>query len=214
MHHAVASNRTIPSRRRRKRPRGVRREGRLEGGAIIYGKDRVVRRTNAGLRVRESLPQVQTCVELVYRVEAEKLSKNEGARIRRTYWSLVLECEGDLVGRDGAFAEDHPGVAAAGEVDDGGGEGAGGGAAVDDKGKFVSELFADAEGGGALGAAGEIGGGGGNGQAELLDDGAGDGGLGNAKGEVAGIGGDAEGEFGAGFDDDGEGAGPEFLGEA
>jgi hypothetical protein len=46
------------------------------------------------------------------------------------------------VGGDGAFAEDHPGVAAAGEVDDGGGDGAGGGAAVDDEGDLVAELLA------------------------------------------------------------------------
>ena len=67
---------------------------------------------------------------------------------------------------------------------------------------------------GALGQAGEVGRGGGDGQAEAGDDGAGDGGLGDAEGEVAGVGGDAEGELAAGFDDDGEGAGPELLGEA
>ena len=62
--------------------------------------------------------------------------------------------------------------------------------------------------------AGEVGGGGGDGEAEASDDGAGDGGLGNAESEVAGVGGDAQGEFGAGFDDDGEWAGPEFFGQA
>ena len=67
---------------------------------------------------------------------------------------------------------------------------------------------------GALGVAGEVGRGGGDGQAETGDDGAGDGGFGDAEGEVAGVGGDAEGEFAAGFDDDGEGAGPELFGEA
>jgi hypothetical protein len=126
----------------------------------------------------------------------------------------MLEGESDLVGGDGAFAEDHPGVAAAGEVDDRGGDGAGGGAAIDDEGKFVAELLADTERGGALGVAVEIRGGRGDGEAELLDDGAGDGGFGDAEGEVSGVGGDAQGEFGAGFDDDGEGAGPEFFGEA
>jgi len=50
----------------------------------------------------------------------------------------MLEGEGDLMGGDGAFAEDHPGVAATGEVDDGGGEGAGGGASIDDEGEFVT----------------------------------------------------------------------------
>ena len=68
----------------------------------------------------------------------------------------MLEGQGDLVSWDCAFPEDHPGVAAAGEIDDGGGGGAGGGAAVDDKGEFVAELLADAEGGGALGVAGEV----------------------------------------------------------
>ena len=48
----------------------------------------------------------------------------------------------------------------------------------------------------------------------LSDDGAGDGGFGDAEGKVAGVGGDAEGEFGAGFDDDGEWAGPELFREA
>ena len=116
--------------------------------------------------------------------------------------------------RNCAFAENHPGVTAAGEVDDGGGGGAGGGAAVDDEGKFVAELFADAEGGGALGLAGEVGRGGGDGQAEPGYDGAGDGGFRDAQGQVAGVGGDAQRKLAAGLDDDGERAGPELLGEA
>jgi hypothetical protein len=124
---------------------------------------------------------------------------------------LALEAEGDLVGGDGALAEDGPG--GAGEVDDGGGDGAGGGPAVDDEGDFVAELLSDATGVGALGAAVEVGGGGGDGEAELGDDGAGDGRLRDAEGDVAGVGGDAQGEAGAGFDNDGEGAGPEALGE-
>ena len=127
---------------------------------------------------------------------------------------LMLERQGDLVGGDCAFAEDHPGVAAAGEIDDGGGGGAGGGATVDDEGELVAELFADAEGRGALGVAGEVSRGGGDGEAQAGYDGAGDGGLGNAKGEVAGVGGHAKGELAAGLDHDGEGAGPELLGEA
>ena len=65
----------------------------------------------------------------------------------------MLKGKGDLVGGDGAFAEDHPGVAAAGEIDDGGGGGAGGGAAVDDERDLVAELVADAVGVGALGEA-------------------------------------------------------------
>ena len=67
----------------------------------------------------------------------------------------VLEGEGDFVGGDGAFAEDHPGVCAAGEVDDGGGDGAGGGAAIDDEGDLVAELVGDVLGAGALGHAAE-----------------------------------------------------------
>jgi hypothetical protein len=126
---------------------------------------------------------------------------------------LVLEGECDLVGGDGAFAENHPGVASAGEVDDGGGGGAGGGAAVDDEGQLVAELLADAGGRGALGQAEQVGRGCGDGQAEAGDDGAWDGGFGHAQGEVAGVGGDAQGKAGAGFDDDGERAGPELFGE-
>ena len=126
----------------------------------------------------------------------------------------VLESEGDFVGGDGALAEDHPGVAAAGEVDDGGGEVAGGGTSVDDERDLVCELGADEVGVGALGHAAEVGGGGGDGEAEFADDGAADGGFGNAEGDVAGVGGDAQGEFAAGLDDDGKRAGPEALGEA
>jgi len=126
----------------------------------------------------------------------------------------VLEGEGDLVGRDGSFADDHPGVAAAGEIDDGGGGVAGGGAAIDDEGDLAAELLADAIGGGAFGQTEEVGGGGGDGEAEAFDDGAGNGGLGHAEGKVAGVGGDAQGQLGAGLDDEGEGAGPEAFGEA
>lgn len=115
---------------------------------------------------------------------------------------------------DGAFAEDHPGVHAAGQVDDGGGDRAGGGAAIDDEGDLVTELGLDAAGPGAFGEAAEVGAGGGDGEAEFFDDGAADGGFGDAEGDVAGVGGDAEGELGACADDDGERAGPEALGEA
>src|ERR1700730_6565856 len=126
----------------------------------------------------------------------------------------MLECEGDLVSRDCAFAENHPGVAAAGEIDDGGGGGAGGGAAVDDEGKLVAELLADAQGSGALRQAGEVSRSCGDRQAEAGYDGAGEGGLRDAQGEVAGVGGDAQGKLAAGLDDNGEGAGPELFGEA
>src|SRR5271154_2783561 len=125
----------------------------------------------------------------------------------------MLQGEGDLVRGNCAFAEDHPGVAAAGEIDDGGGCGAGGGTAVDDEGEFVAELFADAGGGDAFGQAGEVGGGRGDGQAKTSDDGARNGCFGDAKGEVAGVGGHAQRELAAGFDDDSERAGPELFGE-
>jgi hypothetical protein len=125
--------------------------------------------------------------------------------------SLVLEAEGDFVGWNRTFAEDHPGVAAAGEIYDGGGDGAGCGTTVDDERQLVAKLFADAGGRGAFGQAGEIRGGRGDGQTKAADDGAGDGGLGYAESEVAGVGGDAEGESAAGFDDDGERAGPELF---
>ena len=68
--------------------------------------------------------------------------------------------------------------------------------------------------GGTLGHSEEVGGGCGDGQAESVDDGAGDGCLGDAQGDVAGVGGDAQGKAGSGLDDEGEGAGPESLGEA
>jgi hypothetical protein len=125
----------------------------------------------------------------------------------------MLECEGDLVSWDCAFAEDHPGVAAAGEIDDGGGGGAGGGAAVDDEGKFVAELLADTQGSGALRQAGEVSRSCRDRQAETGYDGAGDGGLGDAQCEVAGVGGDAQGKLAASLDDNREGAGPELLSE-
>ena len=127
---------------------------------------------------------------------------------------LALQGEGDFVGGDGAFAEDHPGVLAAAEVDDGGGDGAGCGASVDDEGDFVGELVADGSCVGAFGHAAEVGGGCGDGQAEFADNGAADGGLRHAEGYVSGVGGNAERELGAGFDDDGEWAGPEALGES
>jgi len=118
------------------------------------------------------------------------------------------------VGGDSAFAEDHPGVAATGEIDDCGGSRACGGAAVDDERKLVSKLVTNAARRGALGQAGEIGRGRGDGKAETLDDGARNGGFRHAEGQVAGVGRYAEGEFGTGFDDDGERAGPEAFGEA
>ena len=67
---------------------------------------------------------------------------------------------------------------------------------------------------GTLGHSAEVGGGCGDGQAEEVDDSAGDGGLGDAQGDVAGVGGDAQGQAGAGLDDEGERAGPEALSEA
>lgn len=117
------------------------------------------------------------------------------------------------MGGDGSFAEDHPGTAAAGEIDDGRGNGASGGSAVDDEIEAVAELVEDAFGGGALGLAVEVGGGGGDGVAEGGDDSPGNGGFGDAEGYVAGLGGDAEGDVSSGFDDEGEGAGPELFGE-
>ena len=118
------------------------------------------------------------------------------------------------MGGDGAFAEDHPGVAASGEVDEGGGDGAGGGAAIDDERDLVAELRLDVVRAGTFGEAAEIGRGGGDGQAEGGDYGSGDGCAGDAEGDVAGVGGDAQGELGARLDDDGKRTGPEFFGEA
>jgi hypothetical protein len=127
---------------------------------------------------------------------------------------LVLEGEGDFVGGDGAFSEDHPGTAPAGEVDDGRRDGAGGGAAVDDEGNLVAKLGADELGVGTLGHAAQVGGRGGDGDAEAGYDCSGYGGFRNAEGDVASVGGNAQGKARAGPDDDGEWAGPEAFGKA
>ena len=76
-----------------------------------------------------------------------------------------------------AFAEDHPGVVAAAEVDDRCGDGTSCGAAVDDEGNRIAELLKNAASVGTFGQAMEVGGGGRDGQAEFFDDGAADGGL-------------------------------------
>jgi hypothetical protein len=153
---------------------------------------------------------------IVHRASLQGQGRNASAKLEGTFeviQSLVLERERNLVSRDCAFAQDHPGVAAAGEIDDGGGGGAAGGTAVDDEGELVAELLADAGGGGAFGQTREVGRGGCNGQAEAGDDGAGNGSFGDAEGQIARVGGDAEGEPASGFDHDGERAGPEFFGE-
>jgi hypothetical protein len=126
----------------------------------------------------------------------------------------VLEGQGDLVGGDGTLTEDHPGVAASGEVDDSSGDGTGGWASIHDKGDLVAKLVADAGGIGTLWQAGEVSGGGGDREAEAGRYGAGDGCLRDAQGEIAGVGGYAQGQLTAGLDDDGEGAGPEPLRQA
>ena len=118
------------------------------------------------------------------------------------------------MGGDSAFAEDHPRVVAAAEVDDRCGDGTSCGAAIDDEGDRVAKLLENAAGVGAFGQAAEVGRGGCDGQAKFFDHGAANGGLRHAQGYVAGVGGDAEGELAAGFDDDGEWAGPEAFGEA
>jgi hypothetical protein len=127
--------------------------------------------------------------------------------------ALVLQRERDLVRGDGAFAEDHPGVGAAAEVDDGGGDGAGRGAAIDDERDLVAELITDAGSVGAFGKTVQIGGGCGDRKAEFLDDGAADLAFRHAQGDVAGVRGDAQRELAAGLDDDGERARPEALGQ-
>lgn len=127
---------------------------------------------------------------------------------------LALKREGDLVGGDCAFAENHPGVTTTGEIDDGGGNTASGRAAIDDEGQLVAELFPDSAGRGALRQAGEIGRGRSDGETEALDDCAGNGGFGDTEGEIAGVGSNSEGKFGASLDDDGERARPEAFRQA
>src|SRR5216683_2601736 len=124
---------------------------------------------------------------------------------------LALEGKGYLVGWNRAFAENHPGMAAAGEIDDGGSGRAGGRTTIDDEGNLVAELVADAVGVGTLRIAGEVGRGRGDRESELSDDSAWDSSLGNADGDVAGVRCHAEGKLGAGLDDDRKWAGPELL---
>jgi hypothetical protein len=53
---------------------------------------------------------------IVCRASLQVRGRDAGGKILQTVWSrnhLVLERQGDLVSGDGAFAEDHPGVAAA-----------------------------------------------------------------------------------------------------
>lgn len=89
---------------------------------------------------------------------------------------------------NGAFPEDFPSAISQRQVDDGGGQRAAGGAAIDDEGNAVADLVANARGVGALGCALQIGGCGRDGQAEALDDGAWNGGVGDAQGDIAGVG--------------------------
>lgn len=118
------------------------------------------------------------------------------------------------MGRDGAFAEDHPRAAAAGEVNDRRRNRAGSRATVDDEWDLIAELGADELRVGTLRHAAQVGGGGGDGDAETGDYCAGYCGFGNTQGDVAGIGGDAQGKACPGLDDDGERAGPEAFRQA
>ena len=62
----------------------------------------------------------------------------------------ALQGQRDLMGRDGAFAKNHPGVFPAGKIHDRGRDGAGSGSAVYDQRDFVAELIAHTTGPGAL----------------------------------------------------------------
>ena len=148
--------------------------------------------------------------------EKRTLSAFFGPRLRlRVHLRLLaLQDHDDFVGGDGAFAEDLRVAVAEERSTMVVGWCAAVGPPSTMRGMLVAELVADAGGVVHSGCALEVGGGGGDGQAEALDDGAGDGGFGHAQGDVAGVGGDAQGQLGAGADDDGEGAGPEALGEA
>ena len=63
----------------------------------------------------------------------------------------ALQRQRDLVGGNGPFAENHPRVASAGEIDDGGRHRAGGRPAIDDQRNLVAELLAHAVGVGTFG---------------------------------------------------------------
>ena len=113
-----------------------------------------------------------------------------------------------------AFADNHPRVWAAAQVDDGRGGGSRRWAAVDDEWDLVAELLQHGLGVSAFRCAAEVGGSCGDGQAEASDDCAGDGGFGDAESEVASVSRDSQRKLASGFDDDGERAGPEFFGKA
>src|SRR5271170_4684827 len=67
-HQAVATSKISASSRRRKRPREVPRRCRLDGGAIIVSGEPSRTENGCGLTsMEEILPEVQLCVELVYR---------------------------------------------------------------------------------------------------------------------------------------------------
>lgn len=127
---------------------------------------------------------------------------------------LAVQTEGDLVRGDRSFAKDTPRVAFPGEIDDGGGDGAGGGSPIDDERDLLTELVVHAPGVRALRHTVQVRRRSGDGQAEPCDDRSRDGGLRDAKGDVSRVCGDAEREFGTRFDDDGERAWPETFGEA
>jgi len=126
---------------------------------------------------------------------------------------LPLKHHDDFVGGNGALAEYLPAAVAKGEVDDGGGQRAASGSAVDDERDAIADLVADACGMRAFRRALEIGSGSGDGKSEAFDNGTSDGRVRNAESDVAGVGGGAQGQLGACADDDGERPGPETVGE-
>src|SRR5665213_2867658 len=113
-------------------------------------------------------------------------------RIPTTFFSrLRLQRQRDLVCRYRAFADNHPRVWTAAEVDDGRRGGPRRRSAVDDERDLIAELLQYGFGVGAFGSAAEVGGSCGDRQAELLYNCAADGRFRDAQRNVAGVRSDA-----------------------
>src|SRR5438874_11984653 len=105
-------------------PRGRR----LEEGTIMVKKNQ-----GCGERMRASSEESKSATGAIMRRASLRASGWNTRCKNSRFWVRfsMLESKGDLMRGDCAFAENHPGVSAAGEINDGGGGSAGGGAAVD-----------------------------------------------------------------------------------
>lgn len=127
--------------------------------------------------------------------------------------SLTLHRQGDLMGGDCAFAQNHPRVLAAAQVDDGRCHGTGRGSAVHDQWNLVAELFAHAACPCALRQSPQIGARRCNRQAQLSHHRAADGGLRYTQCDVPRARRHAQRELAPGTNNNGERPRPEAFGE-